>query len=831
MIVKTWQVFKSFFFIAGISICLLVLIFEIKGLPKNLELGIRQQLDTETLKFTFGDIQFGPISGLRVTDAKITDLKHDKHVLYSAHEIKVKFEQNNTLNGQFNPSSFSIKGGNFSVPFDLGSQHKTFELKNCTLKASFPSENKISIDQLSGNSKYLAMEISGEVINIPTPKETQSTKKIQIPDTDRLNEIIPINLRQQVFQLRDTLKELNIASKAKLQAHCIIDASSPSESKIEATLDVPAFLYRGNAIRQLHIELSLTNESVIIKSFKLEADDNETINGEFQYNLASKVIQGHIYGRFFPTRYLKIFAPQYAQHIDFITFSKSPPELNIIIEPSPIDNIEKLKIRGSAKITNFAIQGFPIDLLEGDFFVDGLSINAPKMQVHSPNINGFAGVSFSPKDKLIHVTGDCLGDPRHISHFIFSKTARRNYLNIWTRFAWGSAARPHWKGYFSFDLKDNSMVFDGNFQANGVTINGIKTQSLSADIIMNFPGHILINDLKLEATSGSARASLGFRDVNTECQMDYAFHSSLPLQNVIQLINPDWTNINDIFNMSGDNYIRATGSFPLSDPLAVRSEAYLEVANTLYNDIAIEDAILTLNLRDKKLIIASQKAKLYSGDLHLYYQEDLTNRNQSIKLTGDKIDLAGVISDTQKAALTTASGKIDFGIDLNLKSQDGLIKSVLGDGYVHITEGLFWEVPFLSQFFSTIENVLPFSSATKIKAISAQLNFYEKNIQIDRFFTDGSLLALSGDGNFNWGDTSYEFNIKTHYLKSVLVLPRPINVDILKGIFSPFSVLAKAKVTGKGNDWEWDIDVMKNLGDSIKNIPSAILAPFKKLFK
>ena len=351
MIGKTWQVFKSFFFIAGISICLLVLIFEIKGLPKNLELGIRQQLDTETLKFTFGDIQFGPISGLRVTDAKITDFKHNEHVIYSAHEIKVKFEQNNTLNGEFNPSSFSIKGGNFSVPFDLEDQHKIFDLKNCTLKASFPSDNKIVIDQLSGNSKYLAMQISGEVINIPTPEKTQTSKKLQIPDTDRLNEIIPSSLRQQVFQLRDTLAELNISSRAKLQAHCIIDASSPSQSKIEATLDIPSFLYRGNAIRELHIELSLTNESIIIKSFKLEADDNEIIKGEFQFKLASKVIQGNIYGRFFPTRYLKIFAPQYAQHVEFITFSQSPPELNIIIEPSPIDDIEKLKIRGSAKIT------------------------------------------------------------------------------------------------------------------------------------------------------------------------------------------------------------------------------------------------------------------------------------------------------------------------------------------------------------------------------------------------------------------------------------------------------------------------------------------------
>ena len=830
MIGKTWQIFKSCFFIAGITICLLILIFEIKGLPENIKLGIRQKLDNQHLQYQFGDIQVGPINGLKISDTLITDKGFKNIPLYTAEEIKLDFHQNNSLNGNFKPKSLSLTNGDFKIPFLIDDNQRLFELSSCNLKVLFPDESRVVIENLSGKTKYSQLKISGEVYNLPKKEKKASESQFNLPDTIRLNELIPLNVKRQLFQFRDAISDLGISSSIHMDAHCKIDATHPEKSVIDLKLFIPSFLIHGNAIRQLSATLTLTNSSIIVKSFKLEADNNETINGELQFDINSKIIQGNIYGRFFPTRYLKTIVPEYTNAIDFITFKNSPPELKIIIDPSPINDIEKLSIRGTAKITDFAIQGFNIDLLEGDFFTKGFSVSAPKMQVHSPDINGLAGVSYSTSDNKIHVTGDCFGDPRHIAHFIFSATARRNYLNVWSRFAWGNAARPHWKGYFNYDLNDHSMIFDGNFEANGATINGIKTQSLKAGIYMNYPEHILINDLKVEATNGYARADLGFRDVDTECHMDYSFYSTLPTGNVIELINPAWKQINEIFRIEGENYIRAAGSFPISDPLSVRSEAYLEVEKAQYNGIDINDAILTLNLRKKQLIIASQKAKLYSGDFHLYYQEDLETRNQAIKISGDQIDLAGVISDTQKQALTSASGKIDFGIDISLKSENGHVKSILGNGKIHISEGLFWEIPFLSQFFNTIENVLPFSSATKIKAVSAQLSFYDKSIQIDRFFTDGSLLALSGDGMYNWGDQSYNFNINTHYLKSILVLPRPFNVDILKEVFSPLSVLAKAQVKGKGNEWKWKIDVMKNIGNSIKNIPSKLLSPFKKFF-
>ena len=232
-------------------------------------------------------------------------------------------------------------------------------------------------------------------------------------------------------------------------------------------------------------------------------------------------------------------------------------------------------------------------------------------------------------------------------------------------------------------------------------------------------------------------------------------------------------------------------------------------------------------MRDKKIIVASRKAKLYSGDLAFTYQENLNSNHQALKINAQSVDLAGVISELQKDALNTAAGRVNFGADLAFKSRNGQIQSLLGEGFLNIHDGLFLEIPFLSTFFNRLETILPFVSAAQVKEVSAQLKFFDQQVNVDNFFSDRKLIALSGKGWYDWGQTMYMFNINTHYLKDILRLPKPINVDILKTLFSPLSVLVKAEVKGNKDGYEWEINSMDNFKNSIKKGPSSIFNLFK----
>ncbi len=73
MLLKTWHIFRGVFSLAGMTLCVLILILEIKGLPENLILGIRQELDSKDLHYSIDEVHMGPISGIKINNITVED--------------------------------------------------------------------------------------------------------------------------------------------------------------------------------------------------------------------------------------------------------------------------------------------------------------------------------------------------------------------------------------------------------------------------------------------------------------------------------------------------------------------------------------------------------------------------------------------------------------------------------------------------------------------------------------------------------------------------------------------------------------------------------------
>ena len=77
---------------------------------------------------------------------------------------------------------------------------------------------------------------------------------------------------------------------------------------------------------------------------------------------------------------------------------------------------------------------------------------------------------------------------------------------------------------------------------------------------------------------------------------------------------------------------------------------------------------------------------------------------------------------------------------------------------------------------------------------------------------------------------NFNFEFNTHYLKSVLSLPKPLDFDLLKPVFGPVSTVMKGRLTGNLDEYNWELENVRKIKDLIKTIPNALLYPFKKLF-
>ncbi|WDE96030.1 hypothetical protein PQO03_09920 [Lentisphaera profundi] len=830
MLLKIWHIFRGIFSLTGMTLCVLILILEIKGLPENIILGLRQRLDTSQLKYTIEKVHLGPISGLKVHKLSIQDHKQNE-VLYQADEIQVSFDLSDLSQGTFTPESLVIQNANFNINLKNKSQEEYLKLNNMNLNAKFVNSSNIQIKSFKCNTKNLKLTLQGDLANLKSKKKDSKDPTISLPSAQELNELIPEHIKEAIININDVADLLNITDKTDVNIHFYYDSLTPKMSTAQIDFSLPEFLYLGNLIKSTKVSLELKKNIITITQFEIKADEKELISGQLEYSLKDKTLNGQLTGQLFPLKYLKLFAPNTLPHIDFLKFTDTPPHIDIFFNSNNVTDPKSWDIKGDLRASNFKVQGLYVDLIEGPIKFKNLNFQSDTLKFSGPQINGKVQVRFDFTNNKVSLYADASGDPRHISHFIFSDNGRKNYLNVWDRFSWGRTAIPTWSGYFDYrydPIRDQDlMTFDGSFQADGASINGVNTQKFSANIYMQFPEQVLVHNIQADTTDTHARGNLGFKNLTGDTTIDYQFYSTLSIPQTLRIANHDWKDLLNALELPNKSYARITGHVNLEDPLNARSEAYIELPEFSFSDLKLDNPLITFNMRDQKIMVASRKAKFYSGDLHFIYQDNLKLNQQALKLTASDVDLAGIISELQKDSLNTAAGRVNFGADLNLKSHKGKIHSILGEGFIHIHDGLFLEIPFLSTFFNRLESILPFVSAAQVKELSAQLKFFDQQVNIDNFFSDGKLVALSGDGWFDWGQTMYSFNINTHYLKDILTLPKPLNVDILKTLFSPLSVLMKAEVRGNKDDYEWTINSMSNLKKSINRTPSRLLNIFK----
>ncbi|MDD7983613.1 hypothetical protein PQO01_01445 [Lentisphaera marina] len=830
MLLKTWHIFRGVFSLAGMTLCVLILILEIKGLPENLILGIRQELDSKDLHYSIDEVHMGPISGIKINNITIEDPSQEIDI-YQAEKIQILFNLVDLSQGLFTPESLEVRNANFNVNLKLSDEEEYLKVHNANLNAKIIDAKNIKINYFECSTDHLNLNIQGELVNLSNTQNKDPQTPARLPNATDLNKLIPSHIKEAIININDVANTLNLTDKTSVNINFFYDGHNSVNNTATIDFSLPEFLYLGNLITSTKFSLKLKKGIISVPQFEINADNNESLSGYFEYELESKKLNANLKGQFFPFKYLKIFAPQLIQHIDFIAFTETPPQLNLFISTPDISDYKKWELHGDIKASNFKVQGLYVDLVEGPIQFKNLNFQTETLKLSGPQINGKVQVRYDFTNNKVSLYADAAGDPRHISHFIFNKNGRQNYLNVWERFSWGRTAIPTWSGYFDYRYDpisdEDLMTFDGEFKADGASINGVNTQKLAAKVYMQFPEQILVHNIQLDTTDTHARGNLGFKNVTTDCTIDYQFYSTLSIPQTLRVANGDWKGLLNTLNLPNNSYARITGHLNLSDALNARSEAYIELPEFSFNELKLESPRITFNMRDKKIMIASRRAKFYSGDMHFVYQDNLKLNQQALKINATNVDLAGLISELQKDSLNTAAGRVNFGADVNLKSQNGEIQSILGEGFVHIYDGLFLEIPFLSTFFNRLESILPFVSAAKVKEMSAELKFFDQQVNIDNFFSDGKLIALSGKGWFDWRQTMYFFNINTHYLKDILTLPKPLNVDILKTLFSPLSVLVQAEVRGDRNGYEWTINSMDNFKKSINRTPSRFMNIFK----
>jgi len=120
---------------------------------------------------------------------------------------------------------------------------------------------------------------------------------------------------------------------------------------------------------------------------------------------------------------------------------------------------------------------------------------------------------------------------------------------------------------------------------------------------------------------------------------------------------------------------------------------------------------------------------------------------------------------------------------------------------VDIGEGDLWRVPVLTQLGDLLDLPLLHRLSRggtiglgKISSLRADLVFDGERVAVPNLFTDGTVVSLSGSGEYSWRTDRIEFDVIGETFR---------RVGFVSWVTTPLSWVFSARLSGTGKDYKW----------------------------
>ena len=213
------------------------------------------------------------------------------------------------------------------------------------------------------------------------------------------------------------------------------------------------------------------------------------------------------------------------------------------------------------------------------------------------------------------------------------------------------------------------------------------------------------------------------------------------------------------------------------------------------------------------LTVETLKSSFYQGDLTGKFTRPLKTRYADLVYKCRDVDLGAFLKTNSKKEFNRGDGKVQASIDVTVdygKNADDP-GSMKGYGKIKITEGNFWQIPFLSSLGSAL-GTINLKALGKIDQLEAKtLEFKKQEVIISSKTpakSNGTIVGLTITGKYNWYNQDLDFLVSSHVLKKV-----GLNI-----IFTPLTIFMKTRVSGNVAAPKWESENTRSFKNLIKSI-------------
>ncbi|MDX9979369.1 MAG: hypothetical protein RBU25_04885, partial [Lentisphaeria bacterium] len=273
---------------------------------------------------------------------------------------------------------------------------------------------------------------------------------------------------------------------------------------------------------------------------------------------------------------------------------------------------------------------------------------------------------------------------------------------------------------------------------------------------------------------------------------------------VLRLINPEIEGYLDTMQFSPASAVTCSGSFLLA------KEPHLNLTGTLHTPrwqwakVELADVAAEWGLRGSEIRWDIERASFCQGTVASTGLYDTVDRAGTLAVELENASLTTIVTAFGTGqAVPESDSKVAFsGRARFLRDWAGRPVQLTGGGQLDITEGDLWRVPVLSQLGALLDlpllHRLSRGTATglgQISALRADLIFDGERVSVPHFFTDGTVISLTGTGEYSWRTDRVEFDVAGEAFRQM--------GGLVSLVTSPISWVFNARLSGTSKDYRW----------------------------
>ncbi len=432
------------------------------------------------------------------------------------------------------------------------------------------------------------------------------------------------------------------------------------------------------------------------------------------------------------------------------------------------------------------------------------------------------------------------GDPLLVESFIANAYGRTVYKSIWKDVAFDASGRcclrvPEMV-YASGDSGDWHLNMEIDVDAAKLTYHSIAAEHFMAKVNLDLPGRMTVTDIELTRSTNEA-ADGSTKMVTGKCAMEFSgvpqleFDLDVPTgtvnpKDLLVSIAPEMKESLELVSLSRESKVECHGSVAFGGTPRMELQGKLSSEEIRFQKIAVQKAELDWAwnqdvfrwnmvegqcLGGKLLTTGYFNMGTNTGEL-IARAERMLLQNVNDMMHMDNVgvrDERGMAAvEVEEAPPQDVKGHLNGRCQVRVyRNWGGRPWQMEGVGRIGIREAELWQVPVMKSLEKLI-NLTTFrlrpknllfqkrSSVGQISSLDADLEFHDTRLIVPAFSTDGTILALSGSGEYSFENDSLYFEVAGEVLR---------NIGILSFALKPLSWAFQAELSGTREKSEWKV--------------------------